>query len=416
MIHELTAFLLDRKLYNEYSHYDLRFLIQPSPITHTVHTLINELHNTPHTPGGNEVRQISCDELRLLAQEKLSPKYHAELAEFLKVVQLVRPNAFSPESIHKLFRAAYQKNLAAYLTTCSIPVLNGAESLDVAGILTTLEEGSTKLYGTRDTVDYDTYTEQPPEATRTIPTYISSLDEAIDGGLSPGQLGTYVGWPGIGKTLLLHQSAGFAYYYGYHASLITLEIGKSDVCRRLDMLFNRKNQEEYLKIIGKAKERNGRLTILDATNDVFTPASVRSFLESQRRSSQPVDILFIDYADLMETGRSLEDYNELGEIYRQLRRLANRFEIPIWTASQAIRSAFNKQWLGLGDIADSFKKARIADLIVTINQTEEEQEAGNVRLYVAKSRRNKGHPKLHLRADMERMCLLSNGRTQAISE
>ena len=404
-LHAITKFYLDPKLYNEYGNYDLSYLVQSSPVLRGVHDVIKELHERSTVPS-----VLTEVEVSTVASIRLHGKYQDELKEFMHAVAAVDASHFSVGATRALFHSAYQKNLAAYLTTVSIPVLNGAESLDLADILEKLEEGSFRLHQPSDVVDYTTYAVKESVPTRTLPTYIEPLDEAIKGGLSPGQLGTYVGWPGIGKTLLLHQSAGLAFYHGYHAALITLEINKSEACKRLDKLFNRENAQEFTTILSKAKERNGKLTVLDATDDVFTPASVRSFLESQRRRGRAVDILFIDYADLMETGRNLEDYNELGEVYRQLRRLSNRFEIPIWTASQAVRSAFNKQWLGMGDIADSFKKARLADLIVTINQTEQEEEEGLIRLYVAKSRRNRGHQKLYLRADMDRMAVLSNGR------
>lgn len=402
-MHEILKFLCYKDLFNQFSHYDLRELTASNRVVQVVYETIKELHDENGSPDGT----LSTRELGLVARDKLRPGDHQELTDVLAAVEDIHREQYSDGAIKKAFENAHRKNLAAYLAATALPVLNNAEELDLVGILAKLEDGSTILHATDNIGDYATHTEREVEPTKTIPTFLKPLDDAIDGGLSPGQLGTYVGWPGIGKTLLLHQSAALSFYNGYHSALVTLEISKSEAYRRLDMFFGRyKNPQGFEEVKKNAKDRGGKLTVLDAADDLFTPASVRAFLESQRRRGTPIDILFIDYADLMETGRNLEDYNELGEIYKQLRRISNKFDVPIWTASQAVRGAFNKRWLGMSDIADSFKKARIADLIVTINQDEQEAETGQLRLFVAKSRRNRGHPKLHLGTDMTRMAVV----------
>ena len=51
----------------------------------------------------------------------------------------------------------------------------------------------------------------------------------------------------------------------------------------------------------------------------------------------------MDYADILkDTGGSKEVRHALGNIYEDLRGLAGEFQIPIWTASQANRSALMK--------------------------------------------------------------------------
>ena len=402
-MHELLAFLLKKELYNRYASYSIKELLAGNRTLKVLYEVIRDLHETP---GANN---LSLEEVVLVSKDRLpdKPEATAELMAVASNIASVDLGKYSPGGVKAAFENAYRRNLAAYIAASALPALNNGEALDVASILQKLEEGSNTLSQQDEVVDYATYTIQPQTTVKTIPTFIKPLDDVIEGGLSPGQLATYVGWPGIGKTLLLHQSAALSFYHGQHACLITLEISKEDTCRRLDKLFGR-GSDEYDSILTRARERSGKLTIVDGAADIFTPASVRSVLESLRRKGRPVDVLFIDYADLMETGRNLEDYNELGEVYRQLRRLGAKFEIPIWTASQAVRGSLQKQWLTMGDIADSFKKARIADLIVTINQTNGEADRGDLRLLVAKSRRNKGHPKVYLTTDFDRMRVVAH--------
>jgi len=412
-MHELFAFLLHKDLYAQYAGYDIRELLSGNHVGRTVYSVIKDLQEEARE---GEALSRSVDEIGLVAKDQLPERNYAELSAFLGLVGAVDVTKYSETGIKKAFENAQRRNLAAYLAASALPALTDGELLDVPGILQKLEEGSNRLYASDNQVDYGEHTDKEVQPTKTIPSYIRALDAVIDGGLSPGQLATFVGWPGIGKTLLLHQSAALSYYHGHHAGLITMEISKEEACRRVDMFFGRNDTRlsgehvnglpAFQGRMHEAKARGGRLTIIDSAADICTPETVQSILESNRRKGRPIDVLYIDYADLMETGRNLEDYNELGEIYRRLRRISAKFAVPIWTASQAVRGSFGKRWLDMGDIADSFKKARIADLIVTINQTQEEQETGELRLYVAKSRRNKGHPKVYLKTDMDRMCVL----------
>ena len=55
---------------------------------------------------------------------------------------------------------------------------------------------------------------------------------------------------------------------------------------------------------------------------------------------KPFDMVIVDYGDILrDTSNAKEVRHALGNIYEDLRGLAGEFEIPIWTASQANRSA-----------------------------------------------------------------------------
>ena len=406
-MHEIIAFLTHRDLYARYGQYEIRELLSGSRVAQAVYKVVRDCQEDKESV---RCGARSVDEIRLLASDLLPERDHSELSAFLGIVGAVDRAKYSEEGIKKAFENAYRRNLAAYLAASALPALSDGETLDIPAILAKLEAGTERIYATDNQLDYGDHTTKEVQPAKTIPTYIRALDAVIEGGLSPGQLGTFVGWPGIGKTLLLHQAAALAYYHGHHAGLITLEISKEEACRRIDMFFGRNKPvsgaDTFQGRMDEAKSRGGRLTVIDSAADICTPESVQSILERSKRHEKAIEVLYIDYADLMETGRNLEDYNELGEIYRRLRRVSAKFGVPIWTASQAVRGSLNKRWLDMGDIADSFKKARIADLIITINQTKEEQDTGDLRLYVAKSRRNKGHPMVYLKTDMDRMCVL----------
>ena len=88
-------------------------------------------------------------------------------------------------------------------------------------------------------------------------------------------------------------------------------------------------------------------------------------------------MIIVDYADLL---RSVTHYkekrNELESIYEGLRGIAQEFSCPIWTASQANRSALD----------EAFNKCFVADFICSISRTRRDKNANTARMFIAKNR------------------------------
>ena len=60
--------------------------------------------------------------------------------------------------------------------------------------------------------------------------------------------------------------------------------------------------------------------------------------------------------------------------------------LPVWTASQSNRDAANSDVIGLESMAESYGKAQVADLVLSISRKAEEKSTGLGRLFVAKNR------------------------------
>jgi hypothetical protein len=58
----------------------------------------------------------------------------------------------------------------------------------------------------------------------------------------------------------------------------------------------------------------------------------------------------------------------------------------MWSASQAGRSSLSKEIITMADIAEDIGKANIADVIIALCQTREEETADQCRLFLAKVR------------------------------
>ena len=68
---------------------------------------------------------------------------------------------------------------------------------------------------------------------------------------------------------------------------------------------------------------------------------IRAHVEKCIMQDKKPDVIIVDYADLLR-GHGQEKRHELEGIYEDLRGLAGEYEIPVWTASQANRSALEE--------------------------------------------------------------------------
>ena len=97
------------------------------------------------------------------------------------------------------------------------------------------------------------------------------------------------------------------------------------------------------------------------------------------------DLIIVDYADLLR-GAGKEIRLELGNIYEDLRGMAGEYEIPVWTASQANRSALEDDVIGAEKIAESYSKIMTADFVLSLSRKIEDKIAGTGRWHVIKNR------------------------------
>ena len=100
-----------------------------------------------------------------------------------------------------------------------------------------------------------------------------------------------------------------------------------------------------------------------------------------------VDMIIVDYADIMrDIGKSTEMRHQLGNIYEDLRGLAGEMQIPIWTASQANRSALDEDVIDASKVAESYAKVMTADFVISVSRKIEDKIANTGRFHVIKNR------------------------------
>jgi hypothetical protein len=137
----------------------------------------------------------------------------------------------------------------------------------------------------------------------------------------------------------------------------------------------------------KIKKLNGKLLIKYFPTKSATVQTIGSHLKQIELSGIKVDMALVDYADiLMPTGNFKEKRHAIGNIYEDLRGLAGEMEIPIWTASQANRSAVEEDVIGADKVAEDYSKVMTADFVMSMSRKVEDKIANTGRFHVIKNR------------------------------
>ena len=78
------------------------------------------------------------------------------------------------------------------------------------------------------------------------------------------------------------------------------------------------------------------------------------------------------------------------------------------TATQANREGAKAQTVKMTHVAESFGKIQVADLVISINATEEEKLRGETRLYFTASRNQEGDMTVKVKTNMKKMALVED--------
>jgi replicative DNA helicase len=101
-------------------------------------------------------------------------------------------------------------------------------------------------------------------------------------------------------------------------------------------------------------------------------------------------MIIIDYADLMAFETQYSDLrHNLAAVYTKLREMAMLRHLSVITASQSNRASYGARLVGLQHFAEDIQKAMIADLILSLCQTENEALQNKMRIFICKNRTGK---------------------------
>lgn len=254
----------------------------------------------------------------------------------------------------------------------------------------------------------------------TIATGIHELDHLLGGGLSKGELGTWISYPKAGKsTLLINLGVVAVRSQMRRCAHFVFEGARSQAEDRYEAAFTQECYQELkrgmtheaYRLAWEQYQYMKRSLWLQALVEEwdYTVADVTESLRMQKRAHgwEP-DVVIIDYGDLL-SGRDKPYRSETAKqkaAFRDLKMLATR-GYATWTASQVQRPKEGAEdkahWLYARQIADAYEKVRVCDFIGSINQTMAEREAKVIRLFGELYRDNEANLKFLCECDFARM-------------
>lgn len=218
------------------------------------------------------------------------------------------------------------------------------------------------------------------------------------------------------NTLAMINFAGNATQHGYNVLYATLEVSARIIAERLDAFLSdtpiRSLEDNIISVKDKINlkaAKAGRFLIHEFPSGTMTPRMLRKLIEKYRNRGLIFDLVVVDYADIMAPDYRTDNVIENSkEIYVGLRALAFEFDCAILTATQTNREGYKAAVAKAEHVAEDFNKIRTADVVISINSTEEERDQGEARLYFAASRNQESGFTVRVKQDLKKMQFITN--------
>lgn len=221
----------------------------------------------------------------------------------------------------------------------------------------------------------------------------TEIDTIMDGGLGPGELGIITACAGSGKSWVLSKLGAEAMKQGKNVVHFTLELNENYVGLRYDSCFtgidfqNIRNNIDIVK--QKIAEVPGKLVIKYFPIKTVSAYSLKAHCERLAVLGTKVDMIIVDYADILRPAHSEKNsnsYSEAGGIYEELRGVAGELQVPIWSASQSNRAAMDEDIIQANNIADSYRKIMTADFVMSLSRKVNDKVSNTARFHIIKNR------------------------------
>lgn len=262
-----------------------------------------------------------------------------------------------------------------------------------------------------------------------IPSGFPALDE-LTNGFQPGDLITLAARPAMGKTSLALQIAKYVASIGYIPVFFSLEMDKKKLVRRMISadsgidgvsLARGALQDDDWTALTEVVAELGESKLHISDNSSATVAEISAKANRLKAELKGLHLIVIDYVQLMKgiSRRGNSDPNrtqEVSEITRGLKLLAQFLEVPILALSQlsrAVEMRQNKRPM-LSDLRESGSIEQDSDLVLFIYRddyyNQYSDKRGDAEIIVAKNR-NGPTGTAEVRFDAARTRFTNKGKT-----
>lgn len=226
-----------------------------------------------------------------------------------------------------------------------------------------------------------------------------TLNKQLGDGILKGTLNLFMAPTGVGKSLMMSTSIVDFIIQGKNCLLISMEMSATQFYKRIDVDFldvayktikevqdNGKNLTERFKELSK---NAGKLYIKCYAPGEFSANMLDSLLDMYKSHGLEFDCVFLDYLGIMKSDRvpfNVGLYYYGKSITEEVRAVAVRRNLIIFSANQLNKSATNDTKADLSASSDSGGIAMTADMIIFLLQNQEMKEQNKLTLKFTKNR------------------------------
>ena len=229
------------------------------------------------------------------------------------------------------------------------------------------------------------------------------IDNALaGGGLQRGEIYSWIGLPGKGKSLALVKAAVENVKNNKKVLYITIEMDWVGICQRFTSQFTElpynfllNNKEQILDLMHlhvKDQDDKNLLVVKQFPSGSIDVNDIRSFISQLHLYGYNPDMVIVDYVGEMKDTPNIPSWESKYRIMRDLRGLAMEYNFCCLTCIQPSKSAAEIDSSGFideGNIGGSFDQFKPLDGLWSINQTNEEKDGSVGRIFIIKHRNGK---------------------------
>jgi len=311
------------------------------------------------------------------------------------------------------------------LKSGTVDIIDEARNLDVITDFETVLDSANKIKSIVDNMsrtdfikDEDDYGSDFDDAEQhlqdqsknKIKTGFTSLDHILGGGWDVQTLNILMGMSNAGKSLWMQNLATKSANLGYNVLYITLEMSEKKVMKRLGAMRLNIPINDYDNVSKNTeliKKKIDGLTKLQKTNGLFEPkigkiitkfwaagtvqvADFDKFIEKlKQKRGIKIDLLIVDYIALIALPKASGGdnlYTKGKYVAEALRALGAKWNLPVITAVQLAKDAWNSSDLTLESVPESKAIVETCDTFFGIIRTEDMRKQNLYRLKLLKQR------------------------------
>lgn len=247
--------------------------------------------------------------------------------------------------------------------------------------------------------------ESAREKRRIVKTGIPLLDKYLGGGAKPGNLLVVMAPVGYGKSMLLVHFGAEAWRRGRNVFHYSFENSVRETMARyaanitqtpwhaideaaktyleqmnldvegVDMDILKQHIPEIQEMFDTEEQVGSYIGITKRIGSITTAKDLESdILASAEEFDVKPDLIIVDYGDLMAPHRKGDNqFENEGQVFAELRDLAEMFNVPVWTATQANREGAKAKRVKGTHIQASFQKLQKADVLIGFSRPAKEE-------------------------------------------